>query len=151
MMMISQSTRKKCYGSTIWELHCLRTALCESIRYQDKSEQNVRQDLIPRVRHGEAALCTPPGEYQIEVKADAEPVIHPPRGKWTKTHAQSGCHQEGEWTNRSSQQPGILPRRMVISVFALIPPTWTKEASVNITTQEPWKKSFQNWRTPNIQ
>ncbi len=35
------------------------TALCESIRYQAKSEQNVRQDLIPRVRHGEAALWTP--------------------------------------------------------------------------------------------
>ncbi len=32
------------------------TALCESIRYQAKSEQNVRQDPIPRVRHGEAAL-----------------------------------------------------------------------------------------------
>ncbi len=44
MMMISESTRKKCYGSTVWELHCLRTALCESIRYQAKSEQNVRQD-----------------------------------------------------------------------------------------------------------
>ncbi len=34
------------------------TVLCESIRYQAKSEQNVLQDLIPRVRHGEAALCT---------------------------------------------------------------------------------------------
>ncbi len=32
--------------------HSLSTALCESIRYQAKSEQNVRQDLIPRVRHG---------------------------------------------------------------------------------------------------
>ncbi len=52
-------TRNKCYGSTVWELHCLRTALCESIHYQAKSEQNVRQDLIPKVRHGEAALCTP--------------------------------------------------------------------------------------------
>ncbi len=41
----------------------LSTALCESIRYQAKSEQNVRQDipqdLIPRVGHGEAALSTP--------------------------------------------------------------------------------------------
>ncbi len=37
----------------------LSTALCESIRYQTKSEQNVRQDLIPSVCHGEAALCTP--------------------------------------------------------------------------------------------
>ncbi len=26
--------------------------MCESIRYQAKSEQNVRQDLIPRVRGG---------------------------------------------------------------------------------------------------
>ncbi len=34
--------------------YCLSTALCESIRYQAKSEQNARQDLIPRVRHGEA-------------------------------------------------------------------------------------------------
>ncbi len=39
--------------------YSLSTALCESIRYQAKSEQHVRQDLIPRVRHGEAALCTP--------------------------------------------------------------------------------------------
>ncbi len=41
-------------------MYSLSTALCESIRYQAKSEQNVRQDLIPRVRprvrHGEAAL-----------------------------------------------------------------------------------------------
>ena len=53
-MMISQSPlEKKCYGSTVWELNCLRAALCESIRYQAKTEQNVRQNLIPRVRHGE--------------------------------------------------------------------------------------------------
>ncbi len=39
--------------------YSLSTALCESIRYQAKSEQNVQQDLLPRVRHGEAALCTP--------------------------------------------------------------------------------------------
>ncbi len=59
MIMLSQSPlEKKCYGSTVRELHCLRTALCEGIRYQAKFEQNVRQDLIPRVRHGEAALCT---------------------------------------------------------------------------------------------
>ncbi len=43
-----------------WSRYSLSTALCESIRYQAKSEQNVRQDLIPRVHHGEAALCTPP-------------------------------------------------------------------------------------------
>ena len=36
--------------------YSLRTALCERICYQAKSEQNVRQDLIHRVRHGEAAL-----------------------------------------------------------------------------------------------
>ena len=36
--------------------YSLRTALCESIWYQAKSEQNIRQDLIPWVRHGEAAL-----------------------------------------------------------------------------------------------
>ncbi len=39
--------------------YSLSTALCESIRYQAKSEQNVRQDLIPRVGHGEAAVSTP--------------------------------------------------------------------------------------------
>ncbi len=39
--------------------YSLRTALCENISYQAKSEQNVRQNLMPRVRHGEAALCTP--------------------------------------------------------------------------------------------
>ncbi len=42
----------------LW-FYSLRTALCESIRYQAKSEQNVRQDLIPRVRDGEAALMHP--------------------------------------------------------------------------------------------
>ncbi len=52
--------------STASELHCRRTALCESIRYQAKSEQNVRQDLIPRVRaktrvfvRGPTAFCVP--------------------------------------------------------------------------------------------
>ena len=39
--------------------YSLSTALCESIRYQVKAEQNVRQDLILRVGHGEAALSTP--------------------------------------------------------------------------------------------
>ncbi len=40
--------------------YSLRTALCESIRYQANSEQNVRQDLIPRERHVQAALMNPP-------------------------------------------------------------------------------------------
>ncbi len=39
--------------------YSLRTALCESICYQAKSEQNARQDLIPMVRHGEASLMHP--------------------------------------------------------------------------------------------
>ncbi len=34
--------------------YSLSTALCESIRYQAKSEHNVRQDLIPRVGHSNA-------------------------------------------------------------------------------------------------
>ncbi len=40
--------------ATVKVLHCVR-----AIRYQVKSEQNVRQDLIPRVRHGEAAFMHP--------------------------------------------------------------------------------------------
>ncbi len=60
-------TPKGSYSAKTGDNHCnvnsshysLSTALCESIRYQAKSEQNVRQDPIPRVRHGEAALCTP--------------------------------------------------------------------------------------------
>ncbi len=44
--------------------YSLSTALCESIRNQAKSEQNVRQDLIPRVRHGETALYTPDWDKQ---------------------------------------------------------------------------------------
>ncbi len=44
--------------------YSLSTALCDSIRYQAKSEQNVRQDLIPRVGHGEAALSTPEEELR---------------------------------------------------------------------------------------
>ncbi len=39
--------------------YSLRTALCENIRYKAKSEQNVQQNLIPRVRHGEAAFRCP--------------------------------------------------------------------------------------------
>ncbi len=37
--------------ATSIQVASLSTALCESIRYQAKSEQNVRQDPIPRVRH----------------------------------------------------------------------------------------------------
>ncbi len=53
--------------------YSLSTALCESIRYQAKSEENVRQDLIPRVRHGNAALCTPLTQGQNN--AGIRPVI----------------------------------------------------------------------------
>ncbi len=61
------STPKGSYRAKTGDNNCnvnssrysLRNALCESIRYQAKSEQNVRQDLIPSVRHREAALCTP--------------------------------------------------------------------------------------------
>ncbi len=45
--------------ATSIQVASLRTALCESIRYQAKSEQNVRQDLILRERHVEAALMNP--------------------------------------------------------------------------------------------
>ncbi len=38
-------------AATVQVLHCVG-----AIRYQAKSEQNVRQDLIPRVSHEEAAL-----------------------------------------------------------------------------------------------
>ncbi len=73
MMMISQfngtSTPKGSYSPKTGDNDCnvnssphtLRTALCKSICYQAKSEQNVRQDPIPSVRHGETALMHPPG------------------------------------------------------------------------------------------
>ncbi len=63
MMMVSQfngtSTPKGSHSAKTGDNDCnvnssrysLSTALCESIRYQAKSEQNVRQDLIPRVRY----------------------------------------------------------------------------------------------------
>ncbi len=72
MMMISKfngtSTPKGSYSAKTgvncpMSLNSLRTALCESIRYQAKSEQNVLQDLIPRVCHGEAALMNPTRLY----------------------------------------------------------------------------------------
>ncbi len=61
------STPKGSYSAKAGDNDCnvnssrysLGTALHESIRYQAKSEQNVRQDLTPRVRHGEAALMHP--------------------------------------------------------------------------------------------
>ncbi len=68
MIHVSQfngtSTPKGSYRAKTGDNNCnvnssgysLRTVLCESICYQAKSEQNVRSDLIPRVRHGEAAL-----------------------------------------------------------------------------------------------
>ncbi len=68
MMMVSQfngtSAPKGSCSATTGDNDCNvnssryspRTALCESIHYQAKSEQNVRQDLIPRVRHEETAL-----------------------------------------------------------------------------------------------
>ncbi len=34
--------------ATSIQVATVRTALCESIRYQAKSQQNVQQDLIPR-------------------------------------------------------------------------------------------------------
>ncbi len=57
---ITESTRKKLWFYSL----TLRTALSKNCtvwehRYQAKSEQNVRQDLIPRARHGEAALMHP--------------------------------------------------------------------------------------------
>ncbi len=80
MMMISQfngtSTPKGSYSAKTGNNDCnvnssrysLRTVLCESIRYQAKSEQNVRQDLIPRVRHGEAAFMRPVGVLEKKVE-----------------------------------------------------------------------------------
>ncbi len=86
---ISESTRKKCYGSTVWELHCLRIALCESIRYQANSEQNVRQDLIPRVHHGEAALCTQ--TYQSKRK---EAFLCTPLSRHVEQFTDSGGYRQ---------------------------------------------------------
>ncbi len=74
---ITESTRKKSVmvlqseNCTAQELHCVR-----AFRYQAKSE-NVRQDLIPRVRHGEAALCTPRSRLQISVMSKRWRVILP--------------------------------------------------------------------------
>ncbi len=76
-MMVSQfngtSTPKGSYSAKTGDNDCnvnssrysLRTALCERIPYQAKSEQNVRQDLVPRVRHGEAPLMHPPGPREV--------------------------------------------------------------------------------------
>ena len=54
--------------ATSIQVGSLRTALCESIRHQVKSEQNVRQDLTPRERHVEAALMNP--EIGMELLLD---------------------------------------------------------------------------------
>ncbi len=71
MVVVSQfngtSTPKGLYSAKTGDNDCnvhssrysLSTALCESIRYQAKPEQNVRQDPTPRMRHGEAALMHP--------------------------------------------------------------------------------------------
>ncbi len=54
------STPKGSYSANTGDNDCnvnssrysLRTAMCESIRYQAKAEENVRQDLIPTPRGG---------------------------------------------------------------------------------------------------
>ena len=77
------STRKGSYHAKTGDNDCnvnsshysLSTALCESIRYQTKSEQNVRQDPIPRVHHGEAALCTPSAGRYTSKRTCVEQVI----------------------------------------------------------------------------
>ncbi len=77
------STPKESYSAKTGDNDCnvnsirysLSTALYESIRYQAKSEQNVQQDLIPRVRHGEAALmhpCICCGTYALSTNSHAE-------------------------------------------------------------------------------
>ncbi len=48
--------------------YSLRTALCESIRYQAKSEQNVPQDLTPRVANGKAAPMHPGRRWKDRIK-----------------------------------------------------------------------------------
>ncbi len=70
-MVVSQfngtSTPKGSYSAKTGDNDCnvnsscysLRTAVWEHGCSDRKSEQNVRQDLIPRVRHGEAALMHP--------------------------------------------------------------------------------------------
>ncbi len=40
--------------------YSLSIALCESIRYQTKSEQNVRQDLIPRLVSSDSCIGRQP-------------------------------------------------------------------------------------------
>ena len=56
--------------------YSLRTTPRESIRYQAKSEQNIQQNQIPRVHHGEAALCTPQqlGEWYVCMLGDKPPT-----------------------------------------------------------------------------
>ncbi len=72
------STPKGSYSAKTGDNDCnvnssrysLRTALCESIRYQAKSEQNVRQDLIPWERHVEADLMNPcRGKYLVYMES----------------------------------------------------------------------------------
>ncbi len=108
MIMVSKfngtSTPKGSYSAKTGDNDCnvnssrysLRTALCEGIRYQAKSEQNVRQDLIPRVRHVEAA-------ESFGINDEPRPLEHPsPRNKALSCEIQvlialryyaSGCFQ----------------------------------------------------------
>ncbi len=66
-------------------LYSLSTALCESIRYQAKSEHNVRQDPIPRVRHGEAATDRrPDNEMKDESAPDLNTRGFEPGTQWSE-------------------------------------------------------------------
>ncbi len=117
-MVVSQfngtSTPKGSYSAKTGDNDCnvnsshysLRTAMCESIRYQAKSEQNVRQDLIPTERHVEAALMNPPSKY-VNISRLAiillicwTAVLHPVKNE--DPHACRGKHTWGQSQRKSN-------------------------------------------------
>ncbi len=101
----------------LW-FYSLRSTLCESIRYQAKSEQNFRQDLIPRVRHGEAALMHP--------KYLHLPFI--PLQNFTKNITKASSSLVYFYNRQLSIRLTSTYRLLLICSLALLPERWSQNS-----------------------
>ncbi len=61
-----------------------------------KSEKNVLQDLIPRVRHGEAALCTPKVKEEKKSKKENRMEMRQRKGEEGERDESEEDQEEGK-------------------------------------------------------
>ncbi len=82
----------------------------EHDRYQAKSEQNFWQDLIPRVRHGEAALMHPLSKTELHVQWSLRfKTMHSPNKIWSYIEGGLKIEVYIYW-NQSINQSSLLAK-----------------------------------------